>query len=87
VREGGKEGGKEGGGDDRGSILVGKACVDVVPLPEGGREGGGEGGREGGRVQLVFADGSTVRAQCVLAADGVHSGRGRGRGGGRGGRG
>ncbi|EWM21201.1 salicylate 1-monooxygenase, partial [Nannochloropsis gaditana] len=68
VREGGKEGGKEGGGDDRGSILMGKACVDVVPFPEGGREGG--------RVQLLFADGSTVRAQCVLAADGVHSGRG-----------
>ena len=59
-----------GGGGGRGKIVMGRACVDVSPvLPE---EGGGGGGG-GGRVRLTFDDGSTVRAQCVLAADGVHS--------------
>ena len=84
--EGGREGGKEGGAGGS-AVVMGKACVDVVRLGEEG-EGEEEGGGEGGRVLLTFDDGSRVRAQCVLAADGVHSGQERGREGGReGGRG
>jgi 2-polyprenyl-6-methoxyphenol hydroxylase-like FAD-dependent oxidoreductase len=66
----------------RGEIGMGKKCVEVVMLPE---EGEGEGGTDththtdtkgkGGRVRVCFEDGTSVRAQCVLAADGVHSGK------------
>jgi len=77
VLEGGREGGREGGGGDP-VVVMGKACVDVVALGEEG-EGEEEVGGEGGRVLLMFDDGSRVKAQCVLAADGVHSGREGGR--------
>jgi len=56
-------------GRKEGPIVMGKACVDVVRLEEEEEEEG-----EGGRVMLTFDDGSRVKAQCVLAADGVHSG-------------
>ena len=55
----------------REEIGMGKKCVEVVMLSE--EEGGGKG-EGGGRVRVCFEDGTSVRAQCVLAADGVHSG-------------
>ncbi|KAM3567813.1 hypothetical protein VYU27_010048, partial [Nannochloropsis oceanica] len=71
VLEGRREGGREGGGGDP-VVVMGKACVDVVALGEE-EEGEEEAGGEGGRVLLMFDDGSRVKAQCILAADGVHS--------------
>ena len=52
------------------AVSLGKNCVGVEMLPDD-EETEAE---NKGRVLLLFEDGSEVRANCVLAADGVHSG-------------
>jgi 2-polyprenyl-6-methoxyphenol hydroxylase-like FAD-dependent oxidoreductase len=51
-------------------VSLGKNCVGLEMLPDD-EEAEAE---NRGRVLLRFDDGSEVRANCVLAADGVHSG-------------
>ena len=54
----------------RDAVSLGKNCVGVEMLPDD-EEAEAE---NRGRVLLRFEDGGEVRANCVLAADGVHSG-------------